>query len=118
MQDHNLQHLCKTINYTFKNQALLKQALTHRSADAVNNERLEFLGDSLLSTIIANALFHQFQNHSEGQLSRLRSHLVKGDTLALIAQEINLGDFLYLGPGELRSGGFRRTSILSDAFEA
>ena len=118
MQANNLPRLCGKLNYEFKNIDLLKQALTHRSADPVNNERFEFLGDSLLSTVIANALFHQFPQNSEGQLSRLRAHLVKGDMLALIAQEINLGDYLYLGQGELKSGGFRRTSILADALEA
>lgn len=118
MEANNLSRLCRKLNYEFKNLALLKQALTHRSADPMNNERFEFLGDSLLSTVIANALFHQFPQNSEGQLSRLRAHLVKGEMLALIAQEINLGDYLYLGPGELKSGGFRRASILADALEA
>lgn len=118
MEANNLQRLCEKLNYQFKNIALLKQALTHRSADPINNERFEFLGDSLLSTVIANALFHQFPQNSEGQLSRLRAHLVRGEMLALIAQEINLGDYLYLGQGELKSGGFRRASILADALEA
>jgi len=118
LEANNLQRLCEKLNYQFKNIALLKQALTHRSADPINNERFEFLGDSLLSTVIANALFHQFPQNSEGQLSRLRAHLVRGEMLALIAQEINLGDYLYLGQGELKSGGFRRASILADALEA
>ena len=118
MEANNLQRLCKKLNYQFKNIALLKQALTHRSADPINNERFEFLGDSLLSTVIANALFHQFPQNSEGQLSRLRAHLVRGEMLALIAQESSLGDYLYLGQGELKSGGFRRASILADALEA
>ena len=118
MVTDNLQHLCLKLNYTFNSEPLLKQALTHRSANAKNNERLEFLGDSLLSTVITNALFHQFPNNSEGELSRLRAHLVRGDMLTLIAQEINLGNYLYLGQGELRSGGFRRASILADALEA
>lgn len=118
MEKNNLNRLCKKINYEFKELSLLKQALTHRSADAVNNERLEFLGDSLLGTVIANALFQQFPQNSEGQLSRLRAHLVRGEMLAVIAQEIGLGDYLYLGQGELKSGGFRRASILADALEA
>jgi ribonuclease-3 len=83
-----------------------------------NYERFEFLGDSILSFVIANELFHRFPSQSEGQLSRLRSFLVRGDMLVEIAKEINLGDFLYLGQGELKSGGFRRASILSDALEA
>lgn len=118
METNNLQRLCTKLNYKFKKIALLKQALTHRSADPINNERFEFLGDSLLSTVIANALFHQFPENSEGQLSRLRAHLVKGEMLAIIAQEIDLGNYLYLGQGELKSGGFRRASILADALEA
>lgn len=83
-----------------------------------NYERFEFLGDSILSFVIANELFEEFPMYSEGQLSRLRSFLVKGDMLAEIAKEIALGDFLFLGQGELKSGGFRRISILADALEA
>lgn len=118
MEEKNLQRLCTALNYEFKTLSLLKQALTHRSAGPLNNERFEFLGDALLSAVIANALFHQFPENSEGQLSRLRASLVKGDMLAIIAQEINIGDYLYLGQGELKSGGFRRASILADALEA
>lgn len=118
MEENNLRRIQQRLKYEFKNVALLKQALTHRSANAVNNERFEFLGDSVLSTVIANALFHQFPQNSEGQLSRLRASLVKGEMLSLIAQEIGLGDFLILGQGELKSGGFRRASILADALEA
>jgi ribonuclease-3 len=118
LEENNLLKLCQRLNYVFKNKALLKQALTHRSANAINNERLEFLGDSLLSTVIANALFHRFPQNSEGQLSRSRASLVKGEMLSIIAQEIGLGDFLILGQGELKSGGFRRASILADALEA
>lgn len=110
--------LCRTINYTFTNNALLKQALTHCSASSKNNERLEFLGDSILNMVIAEAIYHKFPQESEGKLSRLRASLVKGDTLADIALEIELGDYLYLGQGELKSGGFRRSSILADALEA
>lgn len=118
MEANNLDILCRRLNYTFTNINYLKQALTHRSANTINNERLEFLGDSLLSTVIANALFHRFPQNSEGELSRLRASLVKGDMLALIAQELNLGHFLILGQGELKSGGHRRASILADALEA
>ena len=112
------QRLCKRLGYEFNNPAYLKQALTHCSVGNVNNERLEFLGDSILSFVIANALFEKFPNHSEGQLSRLRAFLVKGEMLAKIAMELELGDYLYLGQGELKSGGFRRASILADALEA
>ncbi len=94
------------------------RALTHCSASPQNNERFEFLGDSLLNFIIAEALFEKFSHFNEGQLSRLRAHLVQEATLALIAQEICLGDYLILGQGELKSGGFRRASILSDTLEA
>lgn len=114
----NLQRLCIRIGYEFKQIGVLKQALTHCSAGAENNERLEFLGDSILSFVIANSLYAQFPQHSEGQLSRLRAFLVKGEMLAQIALEISLGDCLYLGVGELKSGGFRRESILADTLEA
>lgn len=113
-----LNRLCRRLSYSFKNILLLKQALTHCSAGIQNNERFEFLGDSILSMVISNALFTQFPNQNEGQLSRLRAHLVKGDMLAEIALTLELGDCLYLGQGELKTGGFRRSSILSDALEA
>lgn len=118
MQHHDLKRLGRRLAHDFKNQDLLKQALTHCSAGNENNERLEFLGDSILSFVIANALFERFPDENEGKLSRLRAFLVKGDTLAEIALELQLGDYLYLGQGELRSGGFRRASILADALEA
>lgn len=114
----DLERLSRRLNYTFQKPALLKQALTHCSAGTDNNERFEFLGDSILSFVIANALFEQFPEHSEGQLSRLRSFLVKGEMLAEVAKELALGDYLFLGQGELKSGGFRRASILADALEA
>ncbi|WP_144210170.1 ribonuclease III [Shewanella donghaensis] len=114
----NLPRLCQTLGYEFTNVDLLTQALTHRSAASKHNERLEFLGDSILSIIISDALYHQFPKVTEGDLSRMRSTLVKGETLTVIAQEFKLGDYLYLGPGELKSGGFRRESILADAVEA
>ncbi len=94
------------------------KAITHRSAGRKNNERLEFLGDSVLSLIIANHLFERFPDVDEGDLSRLRSHLVRGSTLSRIAGANQLGDYLKLGAGELKSGGFRRESIMEDAFEA
>lgn len=113
-----MHHLCRALGYEFKTPALLQQALTHCSAGIKNNERFEFLGDSILSVVIAHALFEKFPQESEGQLSRLRAYLVKGEMLACIAQDIKLGDYLVLGPGELRSGGHRRASILADALEA
>ena len=115
---NKLQALCRKLQYSFNSQSLLKQALTHRSADPVNNERLEFLGDSALSLVIAEALFSRYPDLSEGKLSRLRSILVRGDMLAEVALELNLGEYLILGQGELKSGGFRRASILADALEA
>src|SRR5690554_188787 len=110
--------LSKALGYRITDQALLEQALTHRSASGKHYERLEFLGDSLLSMFIAEALYLQFPDVQEGDLSRMRATLVCGPMLAEIAKEFNLGDFLQLGPGELKSGGFRRESILSDAVEA
>lgn len=110
--------LCKQLQITFNEPDLLLQALTHRSADPKNNERLEYLGDAILSFIIAEELFNRFPQVKEGKLSRLRASLVKGETLAELARELKLGDVLILGPGELKSGGFRRESILADAVEA
>ncbi len=94
------------------------QALTHRSASSKHNERMEFLGDSVLGVVITDALYKRMPKASEGYLSRLRASLVNENTLAEIANELSLGDFLRLGAGELKSGGFRRKSILSDALEA
>ena len=113
-----LQRLCKALRYEFSNIELLEEALTHRSKHAKNNERLEYLGDSILGFLIAKFLYEMFPTATEGELSRCRSKLVKGDTLAKLAKVLNLGDFLLLGPGELKSGGFRRNSTLADAFEA
>ncbi|GLS27255.1 ribonuclease III [Marinibactrum halimedae] len=110
--------LQRRIGYTFKDLSLLDQALTHRSFGVKNNERLEFLGDSILGFIIGEALYQQFSNASEGALTRIRSTLVKGETLAEIAREFQLGDCLILGEGEMKSGGFRRSSILADTVEA
>ncbi|MDP2824351.1 MAG: ribonuclease III [Sulfuritalea sp.] len=97
---------------------LLRQALTHRSFGSPHNERLEFLGDSVLNCAIAGYLYQRFANLKEGELSRLRASLVRQETLADIAQSLALGDFLRLGEGELKSGGARRPSILADALEA
>ena len=110
--------LYKKLNYQFQNPKYLQQALTHRSANSNHNERLEFLGDAILNMVIADIVFNKFLNESEGQLSRLRSYLVKEETLAHIAKNINLSDYLIMGQGELKSGGFRRNSILADALEA
>ncbi|MGJ8691953.1 MAG: ribonuclease III [Thalassotalea sp.] len=110
--------LIKKIGYSFKNKALIIQALTHRSAKGDHNERLEFLGDSILGFVIAEALYDKFPNHPEGDLTRMRSSLVKGVTLAKLAIDFGLGEFLILGPGELKSGGHKRESILEDAVEA
>ena len=105
--------------YQFKRRELLEQALTHRSfSRTANNERLEFLGDSVLNLIISNFIYRRFESASEGRLSRIRASLVKQDTLAMVAREIGLGEHIFLGGGELKSGGFRRDSILSDALEA
>lgn len=114
----NLERFCKKLGYQFTDQTLLKRALTHCSMGAENYERFEFLGDSILSFVIAEKLLAQFPEFSEGKLSRLRSFLVKGDMLAEIGAEIGLGDFLILGQGELKSGGFRRASTLADSLEA
>lgn len=114
----SLQRLSSRLGYQFHNPELFAQALTHRSAGAVNNERLEFLGDAVLSVVIASWLYSRFPDASEGELTRLRSLLVKGNTLAKVAQELDLGDCLNLGGGELKSGGHRRESILADALEA
>lgn len=110
--------LTKKLGYTFKQPNLLIQALTHRSAKGSHNERLEFLGDSILGFVIAEALFERFPAQDEGDLTRMRSSLVKGVTLAKMGKDFGLGDYLILGPGELKSGGHRRESILEDAIEA
>jgi ribonuclease-3 len=110
--------LCRQLGYRFNDPQLLEQALTHRSAGGKNNERLEYLGDAILGFIVADELFNYFHQATEGQLSRLRSSLVKRDTLAEVARDFNLGDYLHLGQGELRSGGQSRDSILADGLEA
>ena len=106
------------LGYVFKQTELLQRALTHRSYAAEHNERLEFLGDAILDCVIARYLYSNYPQLSEGELSRLRSSLVREETLATLAQQIGLGSHLKLGEGELKSGGFRRPSILADALEA
>ena len=108
----------RKLGYSFRDESLLDAALTHRSAGSRHNERLEFLGDSLLNFVIAHELFLRSPRADEGDLSRLRASLVKGITLAEIAKSLGLGDQLKLGSGELKSGGYRRESILADALEA
>lgn len=110
--------LCQKLGYQFKDESLLAMAITHRSFSANNNERIEFLGDSLLNMIIAEALYKRFPNLREGELSRIRALLVSGKTLAEMANEFNLGVFLRLGAGEKNTGGHRRNSTLADAVEA
>jgi ribonuclease-3 len=112
------QRLQQALGYTFTRADLLTQALTHRSYGATNNERLEFLGDSVLNCTVARALYDAFPDLPEGSLSRLRANLVRQETLAEIAVTLKLGDSLRLGEGELKSGGFRRPSILADALES
>lgn len=111
--------LASRLQYEFQELELLQLAVTHRSYHgSQNNERLEFLGDSILNFIIGEALFKKFPSAKEGQLSRLRAKLVKGTTLTKVAKQLELGPYLLLGPGELKSGGSRRDSILADAVEA
>lgn len=117
-KNDELKRLEKRIGYTFSDFNLLKQALTHRSALGNHNERLEFLGDSILSFAISTDLYLRFPNVDEGDLSRMRATLVCGKMLAEIGREFTLGDCLILGPGELKSGGFRRDSIIADGVEA
>ncbi len=115
----NLEKFQTILDYQFKHLDLLEQALTHRSYSAdKNNERLEFLGDSVLSLVITHHIYQRQPEADEGDLSRIRSSLVKQEALARVARDIGLGDYIYLGGGELKSGGFRRSSILSDTLEA
>ncbi|MCK0505659.1 ribonuclease III [Aromatoleum anaerobium] len=113
-----LDRLQRSLGHRFDNPALLEQALTHRSFGQPNNERLEFLGDSILNCVVAIALFERFASLREGEMSRLRASLVCQDGLHRVALELDLGDYLRLGEGEMKSGGFRRPSILADALEA
>ena len=105
-------------DYHFKDESLLTLALTHRSMGSNNNERLEFLGDAILGMVISSELFKRFPKEKEGVLTRLRSSLVKGETLSEIAIELDLGEYIQLGSGELKSGGYRRASTLADVVEA
>ncbi len=114
----SLRHIQQQLGYQFNRQEYLHQALTHRSFSARNNERFEFVGDSILNYTVAKMLFDAFPDLSEGELSRLRANLVNEKTLADIASHMKVGDALFLGAGELKSGGFNRPSILADAMEA
>ena len=110
--------LSRIIHYTFNDPSFMIMALTHRSFSSQHNERLEFLGDSVLSFLIANEIYKRFPRIDEGDLSRLRAQLVKESSLSTIATSIGLGDFIRLGEGELKSAGWRRPSILADTFES
>jgi ribonuclease-3 len=114
----SLSQLESRLRYKFRNAELLHQAMTHRSHSATHNERLEFLGDSVLNCVVAALLFKRFGDLDEGDLSRVRANLVKQQSLYEIAQALSIADFLRLGEGELKSGGFRRPSILADTLEA
>ncbi len=118
MKSEEFARLERKLGYEFSNKGQLTLALTHRSCGSRNNERLEFLGDSIVNFVIAEALYERFPDAREGQLSRLRARMVRGATLAELGREFELGDFLRLGSGELKSGGYRRESILADAVEA
>ncbi len=113
-----LEGLQRALGYQFTRPELLKQALTHRSFGSPHNERLEFLGDSVLNCVTAIALFDRFTDLREGDLSRLRANLVRQEALHRVADSLHLGDYLSLGEGELKSGGHRRPSILADVLEA
>ena len=117
-QPNAIDALLKKLEYTFSDIELLDEALTHRSFAAKNNERLEFLGDGILNFVIAHELFKSYPDVQEGDLSRLRANLVNKESLAEIANKLELGDVIKLGSGELKSGGFRRPSILADTVES
>jgi ribonuclease III len=110
--------LSNKIGYQFNDESLLIQALTHRSFKGAHNERLEFIGDSLLGMFVAESLYFSYPKATEGELTRMRSQIVKGQTLAAIAKDMELSEWLRLGPGEMKSGGCRRESILEDAIES
>jgi ribonuclease-3 len=118
MPPSQAENLLARLGYVPRDRTLFVVALTHRSADGPNNERLEFLGDSVLNLLLSERLYREFPMASEGDLSRLRARLVSEEPLAEIAQSMQLGELLLLGSGELKTGGFRRQSILADAFEA
>lgn len=117
-QNKTSAELVRRLAYTFQQPELLERALTHRSKSAANYERLEFLGDSVLGFAISSELYNRYPNLYEGELTRLRASLVKKETLAALARDIELGNYLRLGEGELKSGGYDRDSILADALEA
>ena len=117
-QSEAIAPLLEKLAYSFNDIELLNEALTHRSYATKNNERLEFLGDGILNFVIAHELFKQYPDVQEGDLSRLRATLVNKESLAEIAGQLNLGEVILLGTGELKSGGFRRPSILADAVES
>jgi ribonuclease-3 len=114
----NYSQLAKLLGYQFNDESLLVQALTHRSFKGAHNERLEFVGDALLGMFVAEALYFAFPKATEGELTRMRSQLVKGQTLTEVAKEYDISSWLLLGPGEMKSGGFRRDSILEAAIES
>ncbi len=118
MKSSNFSIFEKSLGYRFQDTKLLQKALTHRSYSSKHNERLEFLGDSVLNCAVSILIFEHFPLLDEGQLSRIRSHLVKQDCLALIARKVNLENFLFLGVGELRSSTRIKDSIVADALEA
>ena len=115
---NNIGQLQKRLGYQFINPDLLILALSHRSVAAENNERLEFLGDSILGLVVTDFLYREFPQAREGDLSRMRSHIVRGESLAEVAKQLALGPDLLLGSGEMKSGGHRRDSILGDTVEA
>jgi len=117
-QRNGVDKLARALDLEFSNPELLERALTHRSRGHENYERLEFLGDSVLGFVVAENLYHRFPGVPEGKLSRMRSYVVRRETLAGVARTLSLQDFLHLGEGELKSGGFNRDSILSDCMEA
>ncbi len=110
--------LFRRLGYSFQNVALAEQALTHRSFGAGHNERLEFLGDAIVNLVVAEALFRRFPDTREGELTRMRASLIRAETLADVARDLQLGDHIQLGSGEMKSGGKRRESILADTLEA
>ncbi len=114
----DINNLQQILNYQFRDSKLLENALSHRSYSSENNERIEFLGDSILNMVIALELFHRFPTHQEGELTRMRAKLVRGDTLAELAREFELGRYIKMSSSELRSGGSERDSILADSLEA
>lgn len=116
--NNTLGALSKKLNYHFKNPGLLQQALTHRSAHPIHNERLEFIGDSIVNFVVGEALFHAHPTQAEGELSRWRASLVQRETLAEIGLEWHLNEYMILGPGEKKTGGLHRPSNLANAVEA